>query len=184
MKLLLQKIQQKSSPTKNYWLPKLHKNLIKARFIIAATTSACTIILNQVNVYNKLCSYFSGVNSFWTILNNQPVINALNKWSRNGRGKTTSISCFEFSTLHAKIPYDAILNIFTELIVFYFKGGDGEFRFVDGHGAKKTKKRRSEEVDFAKSTLKKAVKYILQKKVWESIFRQIIGTATSAKCFD
>ena len=75
------------------------------------------------------------------------------------------------------------MKIFTELVVFYFKGGDGEFRSVNGHDANKTKKRRSEEVDFAKSTLKKAVKYILQKKVWERIFRQIIGTATSAECF-
>ena len=52
-----------------YWLPKLKKNPAKATFIIAAPTcsvkplskyitSCFKLIFNQVNCYNKQCSYF------------------------------------------------------------------------------------------------------------------------------
>ena len=75
------------------------------------------------------------------------------KFKLIGREKTTSISCCEFSTLYTKILYDVILKILTELIGFCFKGGDGEFIKVDGHGANWTKERRSREVDFPKSTV-------------------------------
>ena len=38
--------------------------------------------------------YYSGVISFWTISDNQIVIDTPNK--RNGRGKATPILCFDF----------------------------------------------------------------------------------------
>lgn len=161
MKLLLQKIQQKSSPTKNYWLPKLHKNLIKARFIIAATTSACTIILNQVNVYNKLCSYFSGVNSFWTILNNQPALESINK--RNGKGNTSSISCFDFSTSYTKIPHNKSSKFLMNWLIFILKDRmtNSYLLIVTGVNGQKNEGQPAVAV-FTKSSMKRFVKYLLK----------------------
>ena len=169
------------------WLTKLNKNPTKARFIIAAPacsvkllskyiTSVFKLIFNQVNSYNKQWSYFSDVNSFWSILNNQPVTDALNKG--DSRGKATSISCFDFSTLHTKIPFDKLLKVFNELIDFCFKGGNDEFISVYGHGAKWEKERRLGFVVFTKNNLKKAVNYLLQNccfKLRNMIFRQTIG---------
>ena len=91
-----------------------------------------------------------------TILNNQHVIDALDKL--NARGKATSILCFGVSTLYAKIPYDKLLKAFNELIDFCFKGGDGEFIYVDGQRAIWTKHERSGFINFTKSNLKKAAK--------------------------
>ena len=111
-----------------------------------------------------------------TILNNQHVIDALDKL--NARGKATSILCFGVSTLYAKIPYDKLLKAFNELIDFCFKGGDGEFIYVDGQRAIWTKHERSGFINFTKSNLKKAAKYLLKKgyfKLGNRIFRQIIG---------
>ena len=58
-----------------YWLPKLHKTPIKARFIIASqkctlknlnkdVTSIFKLAYNQVRRYNLKASTFSGINTF------------------------------------------------------------------------------------------------------------------------
>ena len=68
-----------------YWLAKLHKNLIKARLIIAAlkysltplsksVTSVFKLSFKEIEGYKKQTFFFSGINPFWRILNNQPVI--------------------------------------------------------------------------------------------------------------
>ena len=70
------------------------------------------------------------------------------------------------------------LKVFNELIDFCFEGGNWKFVSVDGHVAKWAKERRSGVAVFAKSTLKKAVKYLLQNcfcKLGNRIFRQLIG---------
>ena len=68
-----------------YWIRKLHKNSEKARFIIESSISSLkplTISLTSVfkavfqivqNRSNK-CRYFTGVNTFCTVLNNEAVI--------------------------------------------------------------------------------------------------------------
>ena len=128
-----------------YWIPKLHKNPSKARFIIAAPkcslkplskslTSAFKLIFKQVESYNKHTNIFSGVNSFWTILNNQPVINSIN--SLNNRGKATSISCFDFSTLYTTIPHDKLIKVLFDMIDFCFKGGDKQYIEIGKYGAR------------------------------------------------
>ena len=53
----------------------------------------------------------------WTILNNQPVINALSKFSVNA----TSTSCFDFSSLYTNIPHGKPMKVLNELIDFSFK---------------------------------------------------------------
>ena len=77
-------------------------------------------MFNQVSSDNKQRLYFWGVNSFWTILNSQHAIDALDKL--NDRGKVTSVSYFDFSTFNPKIPHDKSLKVLNEL-----KWEDGEF---------------------------------------------------------
>ena len=86
-----------------YWLPKMHKSPIKARFIIAssikssikplsqAITSAFRLFYRQIESYNDKCRFFSGVNTFW-VQNNKPMTAAINKL--NERNKANSISTF------------------------------------------------------------------------------------------
>ena len=61
-----------------YWMPKMHKNHIKARFILASPKSsikplARTIIsvfrlfFRQIQTYNDKCRFFTGVNTFWVV---------------------------------------------------------------------------------------------------------------------
>ena len=53
------------------------------------------------------------------------------------------------------------MNVLNESTDFCFKVGDGESISIDGYGAKWTNERRSGVVAFTKSTLKRAVKFLL-----------------------
>ena len=170
-----------------YWVPKLHKHPSKARFIIAAPkcsvkplsktiTSALKLIFKQLQSYNDESRFFSGINSFWTILNNKPVIQNIN--IMNKRTKASSISCFDFSTLYTKIPHNKLLKVMNELVDFCFKGGDKSYITVNKYGASWVAENKSNSVTFNSSTLKNAIKYLLDNcffRFGNKIFRQIIG---------
>ena len=83
-----------------YWLPKMHKNPTKARFIIASPkssirplvrtiTSIFRLFFRQMQTYNNKCRFLTGVNTFWVVQNNKPVIDATNGFNR--QRKTTSV---------------------------------------------------------------------------------------------
>ena len=88
-----------------YWMPKMHKNSIKARFIIASPkfsikplartiTSMFRLFFRQIQTYNDTCRFFTGVSTFWVVQNSKPVIDAMNRL--NKRRKATSVSTFDF----------------------------------------------------------------------------------------
>ena len=90
-------------------MPKMHKNAIKARFIIAAPkssikllvktiTSSFRLFLRQIQTYNEKCRFFAGVKTFWVVQNNKPVIDAMN--GLNKQKKETSVLTFDFYTLY------------------------------------------------------------------------------------
>ena len=67
-----------------YWMPKMHKNSIKARFIIASPKSSIKplartirsvfhLVFGQIQTYTDQRSFFTGVNCFWVVQNNKPV---------------------------------------------------------------------------------------------------------------
>ena len=93
------------------------------------------------------------------MLNNQAAIDALNKL--NGRRRSPSISSFDLSTFYTKIRHDKLLNVLNQSTDFCFKVRDGESISIDGYGAKCTNERRSGLLAFTKSTLKRAVKFLL-----------------------
>ena len=117
-----------------YWLPRMHKTPIKVRFIVnspkslaKAITSAFQLLTDfkQVEKYSDKCRFFTGVNTFWVIQNNRPVIDTINKL--NKRNKAKSISAFDFSTLYANLLHDKLLSILHKLIGFSFNGGEHKF---------------------------------------------------------
>ena len=95
-----------------YWMPKIHKNPIKAKFIIAfpkfsiipsseTITSVCPLCFGQTQTYNGKCKFFTDVNTFWIVQNNKSVIDAMN--GLNKRRKATSVSTFDVSILCTKL---------------------------------------------------------------------------------
>ena len=115
-----------------YWLPKMHKNPIGKRFIIASkkcavkqlskhVTSAFKLFYNLINTYHEKTKFYTGINTFWVIQNNVSVLKHIEKI--NKRSSARSISTFDFSTLYTKIPHDKLIDVLTKLIDFAFKGG-------------------------------------------------------------
>ena len=114
----------------------MHKNPTKARFIIASPkssikplartiTSIFCLFFRQIQTYNDKCRFFTGVNTFWVVQNNKPVINAMN-WL-NKRRKATSVSTFDFSTMYTKFAYNKLLIVLKSLIDLCFGGGESKY---------------------------------------------------------
>ena len=84
-----------------YWMPKMHKNPVGARFIIASKFASIkalskdlsdifSLFFKQVKRYHHKTKYYSGMNRFWIVQNNS----AFNKF--NKRRSTRSISTLIF----------------------------------------------------------------------------------------
>ena len=90
-----------------YWLPKLHKRLYKARFIVNSSsctttelskllTSCLTAIKANVIKYCETVYERSGKNMFWPIKNSDEVLSKL----KDIGYQATSLSTYDFSTLY------------------------------------------------------------------------------------
>ena len=171
-----------------YWTPKLHKNPVKFRFIIASksctlkslskyTSSIFSLFNKQIEVYNRKAQYYSGIKSYWIIPNRDPVLDAVRK--SISRKSAKCVSSFDFSTLYTKIPHDKLLEVLHKIIDFVFKGGTRDKISINGQGnanwAKTTNKAHK---SFTKGSIKAAVTFLITNcffKLGNKLFRQDIG---------
>ena len=170
-----------------YWLPKLHKNPIKARFIIASQkctvkklskdiTSIFKLAYEQVERYNLKASHFSGVKTFWVIQNSQPVMTTLNRINTKNNAKT--LSSFDFSTLYTNIPHSKLFEELSAIIKFIFKGGTRNTISIDRHGIARWSKHVNSSSNYNLDKILKGLKYLLDNcyfKLGNTLFRQVIG---------
>jgi hypothetical protein len=107
----------------SYWMPKMHKSPIGARFIIASktctnkilskhVTAAFKLFYNSLRVYHDKIRYFSGIKTFWVAQNNQPVLDSIIKI--NSKGNAKCVSTYDFATLYTKIPHDKLIEVLTK----------------------------------------------------------------------
>ena len=170
-----------------YWLPKLHKNPIKFRFIIAAPncsikplsqtiTKIFKLFYRQIEKYNSKSYFYSFIKTFWVIQNNEDVITSIRRL--NKRNSIRSISTFDFSTLYTKIPHDKLLQVLYELVDFCFQGGTHEQLSISKNGARWVSKCNRKGLRFSRQLVKDALKYLLDNCYFtfgESVFKQIVG---------
>ena len=170
-----------------YWMPKLHKNPIKFRFIIAAPccsikplskaiTKILKLFFRQIETYNAKSFFYSSVKTFWVIQNNADVIKCINKL--NKRGSFRSMATFDFSTLYTKIPHESLLDVLNTLSDFCFKGGANDVISVSGTNARWVTKKSRAGLKFSKDQFKAALSYLMGNCYFTfgvNIFRQIIG---------
>ena len=126
-------------------MSKMHKNPVKARFIITSPkssikplartiTSVFCLCFRQAQKYNDKCRFFTGASTFLVIQKNKPVTDAMNEL--NKRRKATSVSTFDLSTLHTKLPHKKLLMVLNSLIDFCFDGGECKYITVNNYGAR------------------------------------------------
>ena len=110
-----------------YWLPKLHKNPYKSRFISNSShcsttilskhiTSALTAVKDHAIKHSEAAFSNSNVNYFWSIKNSSDVIEKLRLRSFQG----SQVSSFDFSTLYTSLPHDLIKEKVLSLVKWCF----------------------------------------------------------------
>ena len=119
-----------------YWIPKMHKNPMGHRFIVASKV-CCTkkvsksvsnvfkLIFGQVESFHRKAKFNSNYQKFWVLQNVDPVIDILKKINKRKNAK--SISTYDFSTLYTKIPHSDLIDRLSKIILFVFEGGDAEY---------------------------------------------------------
>ena len=177
--------QQLSLPLM-YWSPKMHKNPVGKRFIIASKQCSTKplsqvislvfkLIFNTVNSFHNKNLFYSNLNKFWVVQNSFPITNKLDKI--NFKNNARCISTFDFSTLYTKIPHNLLVKVLNEIIDFVFKGS---IRNKIGFTTKSvywTNKGVGKRF-FTRESLKEAVEYLITKcyfSVGNCVFIQKIG---------
>ena len=106
-----------------YWIPKLHKNSYKSRFI--ANSSSCTTtklskhltsclikIKEHIQRYCDKTYENSGLNLFWSIKNSNEILTKLEQ----RKYQACNISTYDFSTLYTTLPHNLIKTKLIHLI--------------------------------------------------------------------
>ena len=170
-----------------YWIPKMHKNPVGFRFIIASPqctlkhlakdlTAIFRLFYKKIERYHQKGKVWSGVNKFWIIQNTKPIIHSIN--NLNKRNTAKSLATFDFSTLHTKIPHDKLKKVLNEIIDFAFKGGTREFIKVYSSTAYWTKTSSKKDNLYTKEQIKESLRYLIDNSffsVGSDLFKQVIG---------
>ena len=171
-----------------YWTPKLHKNPVKFRFIIASKrctvkhlskdiSSIFSLFCKQIEMYNKKAHYYSGIKSYWIVQNRDPVLDAVKKSVTRKSAKC--VSSFDFSTLYTKIPHNKLIDVLNKIIDFAFKGGTRKKIAINRNGtAYWAGNSKSSSHCYTKESVINAVSFLIRNcyfKFGDKLFRQDIG---------
>ena len=185
------KITQHKLPTM-YWLPKLHKNPYKARFIANSSscttttlstllTSCLTKIKEHVKLYCDKTYENSGINLFWSIKNSSEVLNKL----KNKRFVASTISTYDFSTLYTTLPHDLIKDKLTKLIQKTFAREKLSFLACNTERAFFTDEPMKNYTNWTCSEVCESLTFLLDNifvRYGNTIYRQVIGIPMGTNC--
>ena len=169
-----------------YWIPKMHKNPVKHRFIVAskscstkqlstAVSNTFKLIHRQTENFHRHSKFDANYNKFWVIQNTDPVLATLKKI--NGKKSAKRISCFDFSTLYTNIPHDKLLEKLNNLVDFAFKGGNRN-NICFNHNGTAYWGRKAKKKCFTQRKLKQALNHLISNcyfTVGNTVMRQKIG---------
>ena len=123
-----------------YWIPKLHKNPYKQRYIAGSSrcstkplskllTSVLTAIKEGLQKYCETSYSTSGVNQMWILKNSKDLLQYLK--SRD-LATCSSIRTFDFSTLYTTIPHSQLKDRLKQLVrqCFFKKTGTRRYKYL------------------------------------------------------
>ena len=124
-----------------YWIPKLHKNPYKQRFIAGSSscstkplsklTSILTTIKEGLQKYCDIVYSHSGINQMWILKNSKQLLDSI---QTNSITSINSIKTFDFSTLYyyTTIPHDKLKSRLTAIVhqAFCFKNGKKRYEYI------------------------------------------------------
>ena len=176
------------------WIPKMHKNPSKQRFI--AASHSCTtknlssliskslkLIQKAHQVYCERIKNYSGYNLFWIVDNSLGV----HKLLKQSDTKAKNLATYDFSTLYTSIPHDKLKFQISWVIEKAFKGMNKKYIKINKFCARwSNKKDRKSDVIFVDSdTLIKMIVWLIDNtyvKIGDKVFRQMIGIPMGTDC--
>ena len=180
-----------------YWIPKMHKNPYKHRFIAGSSrcsTKPLSILLTKILTHikqglQKYCQTAysrSGVNQMWILKNSKELLDHLKSRHFN---QVTSIKSFDFPTLYTTIPHQKLKNKLKSIIQnsFVYKNGNRRYKylvlgrdepyFVKKHSASSNK--------YTEEDIIKMLEFLIDNifVVFEGkVFQQIVGIPMGTNC--
>lgn len=175
-----------------HWIPKLHKNPYKARFIANSTsctttkiskllTSCLTAVKDHVKRYCDTVYNNSGLNIFWSIKNSNDVLNKL----QSKHFQVSSISTYDFSTLYTSLPHYLIKSKLLELIRSVFTRENKPFLACNYDRAFFTYATTNNYTMWTCSQVCDALNFLLDNifvRFGKSLYRQVIGIPMGTNC--
>ena len=126
-----------------YWIPKLHKNPYKERYIAGSSrcstkplsvllTKILTTIKEGLQTYCSTAYSRSGVNQMWILKNSKDLVDNLKSPHFN---TVHSIRSYDFSTLYTTIPHEKLKLRLADIIksAFFHKNGNRRYKFLVIH---------------------------------------------------
>ena len=177
-----------------YWIPKMHKNPSKQRYI-AASHSCSTKPLSKMITYclkliQTTCANFCrtikktrGYNRNWIVDNSVEVLKQITHC--NKYKKVKNIRTYDFSTLYTSIPHKSLKSQMVWVINQCFNESSRKFIKIEKNSANWTKTRGTHTVTWSKQQLICQVKYLIQNiyvTCGDSLFRQVIGIPMGTDC--
>ena len=177
--------KQKALPIM-YWMPKMHKQPVGARFIVASKTCSTKpvtevisrifkMIFAHVESFHTKSKFYSNFKKFWVVQNSFPIIEKLKRINLKKNAK--SIATFDFSTLYTTIPHDLLIKVLSEIITFVFKSSIRNRIGFSPSSIYWTSKGMDKRY-FTKQSLIDTVSYLIKKcyfRVGNQTFKQDIG---------
>ena len=177
-----------------YWIPKMHKNLYKHRFIAGSakySTKPLSILLTKLLTHikqglHKYCETAysrSAVNQMWILENSKELLEHLKSPNFN---HVTSIKSFDFSTLNTTIPHDKPKSRLTSIIrnSFIFKNSNCRYKYlVLGHEEAYFAKEHSDSKNnYSEDDIIKVTEYLVDNVFAGKVFLQIVGIPMGTIC--
>ena len=174
-----------------YAIPKFHKNPVKFRYIISSSKCQTKPLAQTITKGLKLCQTqheswcrvlrsYTGINYFFIIDKNQPIIDTLNKISSKSKAQT--IETFDFSTLYTMIKHEDLFENLDWFIEKAFNGAFGKgksFMSIYSQEAKWISKPKSTNSSyFDKNSFQKIVHFLIENAIFEVgnlLIQQVIG---------
>ena len=180
-----------------YWIPKLHKDPYKQRFIAGSSscstkhlskllTSILTTVKDGLKKYSDVIYSHSGINQMWILKNSKELLDNLQSHSLTS---IHSIKTYDFSTLYTTIPHTKLKARLSELIKNAFKCKNGKKRYeyiVVGHNSTHFVKNTSNAKNkYTEDDIVRMLDFLIDNIFVECggvIFQQVIGIPMGTNC--
>ena len=180
-----------------YWIPKLHKDPYKHRFIAGSAkcstkplskllTTILTTVKDGLKKYCDVIYSHSSIYQVWILKNSKELLDNFNS---NSLASLNSIKTYDFSTLYTNIPHTKLKSRLAELIrnAFRFKNGKKRYEYiVVGYKSTYFVKNHSESKHkYTEDDIVRMIEFLIDNIFVESggvIFQQVIGIPMGTNC--